>query len=89
MYVTSTKDHRLVTNGPYARIRHPMYTAFLMIAMGFFLVSSNLFFGGFTALIIYPLIYRMNIEERYLSKTFGSDYKDYMAKTNRLLPFIY
>lgn len=89
MYVTSTKNHRLVTNGPYARVRHPMYTAFLMTAAGFFLVSSNLFFGGFFVLIIYPLIYRMNIEEKYLSKTFGEDYQKYMSKTKRLIPFIY
>jgi len=89
MYVTSTKNHKLVTSGPYAIVRHPMYTAFIMIAAGFFLVSSNLFFGAFVAVMIYPLIYRMNIEESYLSETFGETYRKYMAETKRLLPYIY
>lgn len=89
MYVTSTKDHELVTSGPYATVRHPMYSAFIMIALGFFLVSSNLLMGGFVVLMIYPLFYRMNIEEEYLLNIFGEDYTSYMKTTKRLIPFIY
>lgn len=89
MYVTSTKNHELVTSGPYATVRHPMYSAFIMIALAFFLVSSNLFMGSFVLLIIYPLFYRMHIEEKYLLKVFGEDYKSYIKSTKRLIPFIY
>lgn len=89
MYVTSIKNHQLVTTGAYAKIRHPMYTGFILILFGFFLTSSNLLIGGFAAAMIYPIIYRMNIEEQYLLITFGEKYADYISATKRLIPFIY
>jgi protein-S-isoprenylcysteine O-methyltransferase Ste14 len=89
MYVTSPKNHQLIVTGPYQWVRHPMYTAFLLITLGFFLISGNLFFGGFLLVIFYLLIYRMNSEEAYLLKKFKPEYAAYMKRTKRLIPFLY
>lgn len=78
----------LVTTGPYTIIRHPMYTALLLITCGLFLnypVLSH--FLAFSLLfIIFNL--KINIEESFLKKRFP-DYTTYRNNTQKLIPFLY
>jgi protein-S-isoprenylcysteine O-methyltransferase Ste14 len=78
--------HRLVTAGPYARIRHPMYSAILgwMISLG--LVTGNWVPLMFAALSALNFILRIRPEERMMLQQFGDDYREYMKRTGRLLP---
>lgn len=80
--------HSLITRGPYSRVRHPGYTARMIIDWGvFFLFFNVLQFIGLLAWV--GVAYRKAVlEEELLSseKGFGQEYKDYVLNTGRFLP---
>jgi protein-S-isoprenylcysteine O-methyltransferase Ste14 len=79
-------EHELVKDGPYARIRHPMYTAEMIFNIGMVLVASNWLLLIFW-LIGVPLAYlRMFNEEKMMVGQFGDEYTEYMKSTGRLFP---
>jgi protein-S-isoprenylcysteine O-methyltransferase Ste14 len=81
------KEQTLVTEGPYQSIRHPIYTAFLLILGSTLFISSNWLIGvcmiGMTSLEIFS---RLRYEEALMTEYFGEQYRAYMEKTGRLLP---
>ena len=81
------EQHRLVTGGVYARVRHPMYAAFWLWAFAQALLLPN-FAAGAAGLAGFGVLYflRVGREERLMLGTFGSEYHDYMARTGRLIP---
>ncbi len=81
--------HRLVTDGLYARIRNPSYLGLLVNALGLALVFRSGPGVILAALLIWPLIPRMDAEERLLEETFGEEYRAYRARTARLIPGVY
>ncbi|MDX2142935.1 MAG: protein-S-isoprenylcysteine O-methyltransferase [Rhodospirillaceae bacterium] len=80
-------EHRLVENGVYRRIRHPMYAALLLSGLGQFLVLAN-WIGGGSLLAVGVLFYAVRIprEERLMLEEFGETYRDYMRRTGRVVP---
>jgi protein-S-isoprenylcysteine O-methyltransferase Ste14 len=79
---------RLVTVGPYATIRHPLYLGEAITLLGLTLqYFSPLALALFVIQSAFQ-IQRMNSEEKVLSGTF-SEYPDYMARTSRLVPGLY
>lgn len=81
-------DATLITIGPYAFIRHPMYTALIILTLGLFLnypVIGHLI--AFLLLFILLNI-KLNYEERLLAEKFPA-YMSYQAGTKKLFPFIY
>lgn len=82
------KKHVLVTTGPYARTRHPMYTALNMFSFSMALTTSNLLVLLFAALVIVPFPWIARKEEKMLLETFGEDYREYMERTGRFFPRI-
>lgn len=78
---------KLITNGPYKYIRHPMYSAVLVICLGLILSNINVLSLVFYALLLIDLIFKINYEEKSLVSSF-SEYKQYMKKTKRIIPFI-
>jgi protein-S-isoprenylcysteine O-methyltransferase Ste14 len=80
------EEHHLVTTGPYARVRHPLYTAMLGITTAFALVTAHwgfVIFGAFSAAL---LLLRVPREEQMLLDEFGPEYAAYMQRTGRFLP---
>lgn len=82
------KDHVLVTTGPYARTRHPMYTALNMFSFSIAITTSNLIVLLFAILIILPFPWIAREEEQVLLETFGEEYREYMRRTRRFFPRI-
>jgi protein-S-isoprenylcysteine O-methyltransferase Ste14 len=81
-------QHQLINTGPYARIRHPMYTVFITFTLGTVLITANLFitiFGLLVCFLLYPISKQ---EEQMLITEFGDQYRDYMNRTGRFLPRI-
>lgn len=81
------KGQTLATSGPYRWVRHPMYSAFLLILTTPLLFSANWLIGlswiGMTALDVAA---RMQAEEAMLKEIFGEAFEQHSQKTGRLLP---
>ncbi|MCB5204004.1 isoprenylcysteine carboxylmethyltransferase family protein [Neorhizobium sp. T786] len=82
--------HTLVSGGPYALVRHPMYSSFLLIALGQAFLLSN-WFVGLAGLAGFSILFLLRVakEERMMMETFGSSYGDYMKRTKRIIPYFY
>ena len=80
------KGHHLVTTGPYARIRHPLYTAMFGYGISLALVTANWFFIIFAIAAIVGVCVRVPKEEEMMIKEFGEEYKAYMQRTGRFFP---
>jgi protein-S-isoprenylcysteine O-methyltransferase Ste14 len=82
------EKHNLITKGPYSRIRHPGYTARMIIDWGVFLLFFNVM--QFISLLAWiGVAYKKAVlEEELLASEdgFGKDYSDYMLRTGRFLP---
>ena len=87
--VAIQEGHRLVTDGIYAHIRNPSYLGLMINAVGGALAFRSLPGVVLALALLWPLIARMNAEERLLEETFGDEYRAYRARTARLLPGIY
>ena len=81
--------HQLVTSGVYGVIRHPSYLGALIYSLGWGLAFRSGVGVLLAALLVPPLIARMNAEEMLLASHFGAEYEAYRARTSRLIPGIY
>ena len=82
------ENHQLVTNGVYAKVRHPMYSAFWLWAVAQALLLPN-WVAGFAGLVGFGILFfgRVAREERMMLEIFGDSYRAYMARTGRVFPF--
>lgn len=81
------EEHTLVESGPYARVRHPMYTAGFILALSFGLISGNILLAIIPTLGLVPLVrLRVPDEEDMMRQRFGTAYDAYCSRTGRLLP---
>jgi isoprenylcysteine carboxyl methyltransferase (ICMT) family protein YpbQ len=82
-------DHKLVTEGPYRLVRHPIYTGMLGK-----LVATNFAFGHPIGLPIAGTIFvigtivRVRSEEKLLREAFGSEFEDYARRVPSFVPFL-
>ena len=82
------RRHALATTGPYARIRHPQYVAFVLVLLGFLLQWPTLL-----TLAMFPLLVVMYArlavnEEHEMQQQFGAAFAAYAARTPRFIPRI-
>lgn len=79
---------QLVTSGPYKRIRHPMYTALLLLVCGIAFIQGNVINGVGVALVLFAVLNKIPREEQYLTERYEA-YAAYCRTTYRLMPGIY
>jgi protein-S-isoprenylcysteine O-methyltransferase Ste14 len=84
------ENHRLVVEGVYRRIRHPMYTALFLYSVGQVFVLPN-WVAGPSYLVTFGILFalRVRAEEKLMLEEFGADYAAYMARTKRLMPGVW
>ena len=77
----------LVTSGPFAIVRNPIFAAMLPTSLGLtLLVPSVVALTGFAALVVALELQTRAVEEPYLLRTHGEDYAAYAARVGRFLP---
>ena len=86
--VTIKQDHELITSGPYAVVRHPIYTGILAGFLGSAIAVSQV--RGFVAftLIFLILWLKFRMEEQWMRAQFGDTYEVYVSHTAALVPFV-
>lgn len=84
------EGHRLITQGVYRRIRHPMSLALALYSSGQALVIPN-WVAGPANLIAFAILFalRVHAEERMMFEEFGEEYAAYSARTKRLIPGVW
>ena len=84
------KNHKLITNGPYKYIRHPMYTQIWIWVICQWLILSN-WVVGLVGILTWTILYVIRIpeEEKMMVEEFGQEYEDYMRKTQKIIPWVY
>jgi protein-S-isoprenylcysteine O-methyltransferase Ste14 len=80
------QEHKLITSGPYAYLRHPLYTVLDAFGLSLPLVNANWFFTAFFILSLLGLAFRSPKEERMMLEHFVAPYRIYMQRTGRFLP---
>lgn len=81
------KSNRLVTNGIFAYVRNPIYSAFMFICSGIIILLNNVI------LFVVPLLYwlfltilMIKTEEKWLKNIYKQEYIEYCKKVNRCIP---
>jgi len=77
--------HRLIVSGPYARVRHPMYLAVMIAALGSMLLYRTWATLAFAVLML-GLVVRARREERVLAQEYGQEWREYAARVPAWLP---
>lgn len=84
---TLKQQHKLITHGIYAYIRHPMYTSVILLCLSLMLSNNILITQIVILVLIADLILKSTLEEKLLSKRF-EEYAQYKQKTWRFIPFL-
>lgn len=84
--ITLKEDHQLIRSGPYAYVRHPIYTGLLLAATGTAIINGLL--RGWLGLLMIQLLHfrKARREEALLSTKFGDAYREYRQQSGFLLP---
>ena len=88
-FLQIVEDHRLVTDGYYKYIRHPVYLGEIGRSFGLVIALSSLYGLVFMTLGTVFLLIRIEIEEKMLTEAFGEEYREYQRNTKKLIPYIY
>lgn len=86
MPMSLKQDAELITSGPYAYVRHPIYGGVLLAMLGSTLVSiwwivALVLFGGY-------FVWSAKTEEKIMTAQFPQLYADYMSRTKMFIPFV-
>ena len=83
-------DQPVVDRGPYRVLRHPSYTALLLVLAGVGLMVGNwLSVTGAVVLVLIALLHRIRVEERALTAALGDRYRAFAAGRARLIPYVW
>jgi len=92
-YTTTLRDGEgqpILASGPYRLLRHPGYAGLLLAWVGAGLATANWAVASAVALLmVVAYSYRIAAEEAMLVSAFGGRYEEYMARTWRLIPYVY
>ena len=80
------KEHKLVTNGIYHYIRHPLYTFGSSMFIAFGMMADSWIVAALGILTFILMAIRTPKEEANLIEKFGDEYREYMKRTGRFLP---
>jgi protein-S-isoprenylcysteine O-methyltransferase Ste14 len=84
--VTVKEEHELIRSGPYAIVRHPIYTGLIAAVAGTAIASGTVRAALGVVIIVVSFLYKLRLEEAFMRETFPADYPRYAAQVPRLIP---
>ena len=86
--VTVKQDHTLIRSGPYATVRHPIYSGILLAGLGTAMVIGEMHCLLGVAIGLVGFRAKSRVEEGFMIGQFGKEYEDYRQHTRALIPFV-
>lgn len=86
--VTVKENHVLITRGPYAWVRHPIYTGVLLALLGNAVVGGRLVYLLTVGAVMLAFWLKLRIEEKFMMETFGQQYAIYKQHVKALVPYV-
>ncbi len=86
--VTLKQGHELITSGPYALVRHPIYTGLLLGFLGSAVARGEWRGLLAVALVFAVLWHKLRLEEKWMRSQFGEPYEAYSRQVSALVPYI-
>lgn len=86
MFATIKADHELITGGPYALVRHPIYSGLMLAFLGTALAMGQWRGALAAALALIAIIHRIIVEEGFMREQFGAAYDSYAKRVRALVP---
>jgi protein-S-isoprenylcysteine O-methyltransferase Ste14 len=87
--VVLKEDHELIQRGPYAYVRHPIYSGVFLLLLGFAVLEGRLSTFGVVLTVIVLLWLKASQEEKLLVSHFPAEYPAYRKRVKALIPFIF
>lgn len=88
--VRARADQEVVTRGAYAILRHPSYTAGILVNTGVGIVLGSWASAAILLLVSFAVYsYRIAVEERALLAAIGEPYREFTRTRKRVIPFVY
>lgn len=87
--ITLKEGHRLIRSGPYAIVRHPVYTGMILAAAGSALGSGTVDAAIGFVLVVLSLVFKSRREEMLLTREFGDEYLRFKREVPSIVPYIY
>jgi protein-S-isoprenylcysteine O-methyltransferase Ste14 len=87
--VTIKKGHELVRSGPYAIVRHPIYTGILAALSGTALAIGQIHALLGFAIAIVGMVLKFRLEEKFMTEQFGEQYATYQREVKSLVPYVW
>lgn len=85
--VVTRAEATLVTHGPYRWVRHPFYVTAALLMASVTVLTANWLIGVTSLIVLALLAVRTPKEEQMLIERFGQQYRDYMKRTGRFVPW--
>jgi protein-S-isoprenylcysteine O-methyltransferase Ste14 len=82
--VTLKEGHRLIRTGPYALVRHPIYTGLILAMSGSAIALDQVRGVLAVAVVVYSFIRKLRLEEKWLTEEFGEEYLQYKREVRAL-----
>lgn len=84
--LSADKIEKLVTNGVYAKVRHPIYSADIVLGWAIFFFYPDVRFLISAHWLMFVLLFWMHLEETALVQKFGDEYLEYMKRVPKIFP---
>lgn len=87
--LSAQKTGRIITTGVYGQVRHPIYSADIVLAWAIFFFYPDARFAVGTLWLTAVLFFWMDLEEKALTQKFGDEYREYKRRVPKMFPKIW
>jgi protein-S-isoprenylcysteine O-methyltransferase Ste14 len=84
--ITLKVDHQVIQSGPYAFVRHPIYSGILLALLGTVISIGTVRSCLAIVLMFLSFVVKLTLEERWLGSHFGAEYEKYRRRVKALIP---